>query len=390
MILVFCLFIFNYTEIFFFIEDLSILLALILLCSFTKRAQFPFSRWLPAAISAPTPISAIVHSSTLVTAGVFVILNIIYHFKDTAILEYLCIYSCIRFLLGRLIGAVELDFKKVVAFSTMRQIRIILFLCSSFLVCLSMVHTFFHAMFKTLLFCCSGIFFISLFRDQISTKLSSHKFSGNLKFLFFLRIYRIRGLLFCSSFYTKDAAIECLYQHDYSLIPFLILLGSFATLIYCCKLMFGTSSWASSSKVNNLYRHSVVFMFLFASLTLFSGDIFLNTVPYDCSRYFTLYDSLRLSLILMIAIIINAEKIFTGNFLLLLSLEISFMKFVTFTQFSKIFSLNRRIEATLRDHWLFKPSNVRFKWASPLKFLKLKNLSIQVFISFFLFILLFF
>lgn len=91
---------------------------LLTICSFTKRAQFPLSSWLPAAISAPTPISAMVHSSTLVTAGVFVVITFYHCFNLYGLTKFILMSRSLTFLLGGFIANIEKDLKKIVAFST--------------------------------------------------------------------------------------------------------------------------------------------------------------------------------------------------------------------------------------------------------------------------------
>lgn len=156
----FCFFLIDYRSFFFFSNVRNFYIIFVFfLCLLTKRAQFPFSSWLPAAMSAPTPISAIVHSSTLVTAGILLFFKFYSFFMGSRIFLFLMIFSLITFILGGFLGTIELDLKKIVAFSTIRQIRIILFFIVT-RISLAFFHTFGHALFKTLLFCSCGILFL--------------------------------------------------------------------------------------------------------------------------------------------------------------------------------------------------------------------------------------
>ena len=115
----------EFMELSFSAPELRILLVL---CAFSKRAQFPLSRWLPAAISAPTPISAIVHSSTLVTAGIFLLTKLELFLEKTYFFLPLSV-RVLTFFLGGLLARHEKDLKKVVAFSTISQISMIIRFC---------------------------------------------------------------------------------------------------------------------------------------------------------------------------------------------------------------------------------------------------------------------
>ena len=124
----------------------------------TKSAQIPFSAWLPAAMAAPTPVSSLVHSSTLVTAGVYLLYR-----RYGGLLEGRRAASGLGYV--RLVtltisgGAalVEVDFKKVVALSTLSQLRIIMFCLSIGLPAIAFFHLISHAIFKSLLFLCVGV-----------------------------------------------------------------------------------------------------------------------------------------------------------------------------------------------------------------------------------------
>lgn len=94
----------------------------------TKRAQIPFSAWLPAAMAAPTPVSSLVHSSTLVTAGVFVLIR--YHYVFSFAGGTLLGFALGTMLLAGLCALLEKDYKKVIAMSTLRQLGMMLFILS--------------------------------------------------------------------------------------------------------------------------------------------------------------------------------------------------------------------------------------------------------------------
>ncbi len=131
----------------------------ITVAAMTKRAQIPFSSWLPAAIAAPTPVSALVHSSTLVTAGVFLLIRFypfLHSIKmfNTAIL----IIAVCTMLIAGLRATTECDMKKIIALSTLRQLGIIITRIGLNAPRLAFFHILTHALFKALLFICAGSF----------------------------------------------------------------------------------------------------------------------------------------------------------------------------------------------------------------------------------------
>lgn len=129
-----CLFILSFTFIFYCgwgtIEFLQVstcfIFRLVLLVgAITKRAQLPFSSWLPAAMAAPTPVSSLVHSSTLVTAGVYLLVR--FNFLLEGSMALLVVISLSTMLLAGVCANLELDFKKIVAMSTLSQLGFMLF-----------------------------------------------------------------------------------------------------------------------------------------------------------------------------------------------------------------------------------------------------------------------
>jgi len=125
----------------------------------TKSAQMPFSSWLPAAIAAPTPVSALVHSSTLVTAGVFLMIRF-YPFLKLFYLfnSLLLIFAVTTIFIAGLRATTECDAKKIIALSTLSQLGIIITSLGLGLPHLAYYHILTHALFKALLFVCAGSF----------------------------------------------------------------------------------------------------------------------------------------------------------------------------------------------------------------------------------------
>lgn len=135
---------------------MGVVAVMVVLVSITKSAQMPFSYWLPAAMRAPTPVSALVHSSTLVTAGVYLLIRLFYSVGDVeiggVIRKVLLGVSLATVLMSGLGACVEVDLKKVVALSTLSQLGIIVFALGMGFHELAFFHLITHALFKALLF----------------------------------------------------------------------------------------------------------------------------------------------------------------------------------------------------------------------------------------------
>ena len=132
---------------------LFLTLILAFLCQ-TKRAQLPFRSWLPAAMAAPTPVSALVHSSTLVTAGIFILIRLIK--KINVINNYLIFIGLCTLFIGRIRACGSKDRKKIVAFSTLRHLGFMVIFLGTGIGLFSFYHLLVHASFKALLFICVG------------------------------------------------------------------------------------------------------------------------------------------------------------------------------------------------------------------------------------------
>jgi len=104
----------------------NFIIYLIIISACTKRAQIPFSAWLPAAIAAPTPVSSLVHSSTLVTAGVYLLIRINLIIIEINITKFLFIISMVTIVIADITAIIEIDIKKIIGLSTLRQLGIIM------------------------------------------------------------------------------------------------------------------------------------------------------------------------------------------------------------------------------------------------------------------------
>ena len=190
---------------------------LLIIGSFTKRAQFPFRNWLPAAIAAPTPISSLVHSSTLVTAGVYLIVRFFYFFENNFFFkEIIIIRGSLTIIFAGLIALFEKDLKKVIALSTLRHLGLIILSCSLVGPLIGFFHLIIHAIFKALLFVNMGYVIISSNHNQDRRLLFKVFSSSNYLFLSILyRLLRITGFFFFGGFFSKDMILFFFLKKDF-------------------------------------------------------------------------------------------------------------------------------------------------------------------------------
>lgn len=203
----------------------------IMVAAITKRAQIPFSRWLPAAIAAPTPVRALVHSSTLVTAGVFLVIRF-YPFlsRVSGFNEAILIVASLTIFMAGMRALVETDIKKIIALSTLRQLGVIMASVGLGLPGLAYFHLVTHALFKALLFVCAGTL-INLHHHRQDLRGMGNLVREMPLTMACLNIANMAlcGLPFLSGFYSKDLIIEIRLFNRHSYI--IVLLFIFATII---------------------------------------------------------------------------------------------------------------------------------------------------------------
>ena len=220
--------------------EMSIILIILVRARITKRAQIPFSAWLPAAIAAPTPVSALVHSSTLVTAGVYLLIRFNYLLMSFDLLKYLILVGVFTIFIAGLGAMRELDIKKVIALSTLRQLGVMIITIGVGFPLMGFFHLVAHAFFKALLFICAGIL-IHNFKDYQDIRLMSRVacFIPFTLRMFMTANLRLCGLPFIAGFYSKDLILEIFIMRRLNLFIFVIIILSTAlTVLYSCRLAF--------------------------------------------------------------------------------------------------------------------------------------------------------
>nr|WBP69653.1 NADH dehydrogenase subunit 5 [Propeamussium sp. mt1] len=221
----------------FLLFDYEILGFLMVVGAMTKSAQYPFSVWLPAAMAAPTPVSSLVHSSTLVTAGVFLLIRCYGSLGDFS-LTVLYWSSLLTLVISGCSACFEFDLKKVVALSTLSHVSIMMFSLSIGLPELSFFHLMCHAVSKAMLFMCVGFMLMEGSQD---IRRLGWDYSGVfwLKSYFFVSCFSLCGISFFSGYYSKDLILEGLIGSFSSVFGFLMFFtGVIFSSLYSIRLMY--------------------------------------------------------------------------------------------------------------------------------------------------------
>lgn len=218
----------------------GLIIFFLIVAGITKRAQIPFSVWLPRAMAAPTPVSALVHSSTLVTAGVYLLIRFNTYLIMREFRKVLIILSVFTIFMSGLIANFEFDLKKIIALSTLRQLGLIIMILRVGFPILSYYHLLTHAIFKSLLFIRAGVIIHRIINNQDIRMIGGlNEFIPFTMFRFNLTLLALCGFPFMSGFYSKDIIIEIIYFRQFNIIIFIISVVSLIfTVMYSIRLIY--------------------------------------------------------------------------------------------------------------------------------------------------------
>ncbi|MEN4903753.1 NADH-quinone oxidoreductase subunit L [Luteimonas sp. TWI1437] len=212
-----------------------------------KSAQVPLHVWLPDSMEGPTPISALIHAATMVTAGIFMVARMspLFELSETALQFILFIGATTAFFTG-LIGIVQNDIKRVVAYSTLSQLGYMTVALGVSAYSAAVFHLMTHAFFKALLFLAAGSVIIGMHHEQDMRKMGGlRKYMPITFWTSVIGTLALVGTPFFSGFYSKDTIIEAakhagdggwVYQYAY----WSVLLGAFVTSFYSFRLLYMT------------------------------------------------------------------------------------------------------------------------------------------------------
>ena len=253
-----------------------------------KSAQFLLHTWLPDAMEGPTPVSALIHAATMVTAGVFLVVRCspLFEYSQVA-LNVVAVVGMITALFAASVALVQNDIKKIVAYSTCSQLGYMFFAAGIGAYHVAIFHLFTHAFFKALLFLGSGSVIHAFKDEQDIANMGGVKKKLPYTYIFMLiGTLALTGFPFLSGFYSKDAIIEFAYFKNSALGNYAAFIGvftAFLTAIYSWRLFFKTFHGSYNNKkipINEVHESPIVMLiplFLLAVGALFSGFIFKET-----------------------------------------------------------------------------------------------------------------
>ena len=285
----------NYNEVFVKASELTVkeinflgfnvnLITLICLTLFIgamgKSAQFLFHTWLPDAMEGPTPVSALIHAATMVTAGVFLVVRCSPLFEYSQIaLNFVAIIGMITALFAASVALVQNDIKKIIAYSTCSQLGYMFFAAGVGAYHVAIFHLFTHAFFKALLFLGSGSV-IHAFKDEQDIRLMGGVWK-KLPYTWLLMLIgtlALTGFPFLSGFYSKDAIIEFAFFKNTTIGQYAMTIGiftAFLTAIYSWRLFFKTFHGSYNNKTLPIEKtHESPLVMLVPLVLLSIGAIF--------------------------------------------------------------------------------------------------------------------
>lgn len=250
-----------------------------------KSSQLFLHTWLPDAMEGPTPVSALLHAATMVTAGIFLILRFAFLFDNNIfILQCAGLLGAMTIIVSGTIGLFQFDIKKVIAYSTCSQLGYMLVACSASIYYISLYHFTIHAFFKALLFLLSGCLIHSLSNEQ-----DMRKYGGLVSLfplcslLFMIGSSALVAEPFLSGYYSKELIIFSLndvYISTYNVVYWLSLYGALLTILYSWRslwLVFFNFFRGFFSSFYSIHELSYILLYpliILGLLSIYSGYLY--------------------------------------------------------------------------------------------------------------------
>lgn len=319
----------NFKRVSFFLR-ISLVLTFI-----TKRAQFPFSSWLPAAIAAPTPVSSLVHSSTLVTAGVFLLIR----FREVLfkVSYFLVFVSLSTLLLAGIMASREWDIKKTIAFSTLSQLGFMIFSLRIGISLYCFFHLLCHALFKASLFIVSGVIIHNLDSRQDFRNITRFsRMTPLISSRVIVCLLCLCGFPFLSGFFSKDLILDGARIEIFVFLCFMF--GVFLTTNYSLRFCYYSMKAGIFGRLKMFIFYDTVFYIMLPVWVLICTAIFLGCVWFQISsmlRSFSFFSIVWKGCYLALFVILN----FFVYFIWFIVFKARFFKMYFFSSIWFLYSL---------------------------------------------------
>ena len=225
------------------VSAITVVCLLLFVGAMGKSAQVPLHVWLPGSMEGPTPISALIHAATMVTAGIFMVsrMSPLFELSDVALTVVMVIGAITALFMG-LLGIVQNDIKKVVAYSTLSQLGYMTVALGVSAYSVAIFHLMTHAFFKALLFLAAGSVIVALHHEQDIRKMGGLRKKMPITYVTsLLGTLALIGFPGFAGFYSKDMIIEAVHYSDLPFagwVYFAVILGVFITAFYSLRLLF--------------------------------------------------------------------------------------------------------------------------------------------------------
>ena len=286
------------------VDPVTIICILMFIGAMGKSAQIPLHVWLPDSMEGPTPISALIHAATMVTAGIFMVARMspVYELSSIALLFIVVIGSLTAFFMG-ILGLVQNDIKRVVAYSTLSQLGYMTVALGVSAYSAAIFHLVTHAFFKALLFLAAGSVIIATHHQQNMDKMGGlKKYMPITYWTSLIGTLALIGFPGFSGFFSKEMIIEAVHFSDsmYSnLIYYFLLAGVFITSLYSFRmffLVFHGESRMSEADLSHIHESPAVVtlpLILLAIPSMFLGGLIVNEFLFNNFFQESIYNDLE-------------------------------------------------------------------------------------------------
>ena len=270
-------------------SPVTLMCTLLFVGAMGKSAQFPLHSWLECSMEGPTPISALIHAATMVTAGVFMVARLSPMFvMSPAALSFVLIIGAITCLFMGLIAIVQTDIKRVIAYCTLSQLGYMMVAQGAGAFSIGMFHLMTHAMFKALLFLAAGSVIVAMHHEQDIRRMGGlRKYMPVTYLCMFIGCWALAALPQFSGFFSKDLIIEAaqtttVFGHQFAY--YMVLACSFVTSFYIFRMFFVVfhgkerMSEKESSHIKESPLSILIPLVLLAIPSVFIGEYFFGSI----------------------------------------------------------------------------------------------------------------